>query len=135
MGDAAYLEWDGRPLPMMAPVALQQASITARNIVHHLDGHELDTFRYRDRGALATIGRSSAVARLGRWSFEGFTAWVLWLVVHLVGLIGFRNRLLVLVNWAWDYFFYERAVRLITTEKLRRPTQQHPSGSEPPDRT
>ena len=101
---------------MMAPVAIQQAEVAARNIARLLQNRPLERFAYRDPGSLATIGRGSAVARLGRFHFHGFLAWVLWLVVHLVQLIGFRNRLVVLVNWAWDYLFYERAVRLISTD-------------------
>ena len=71
---------------------------------------------YHDPGTMATIGRNAAVAELGRMRFRGFLAWVMWLVLHLVQLIGFRNKLFVLLNWAWDYFFYERAARLITRD-------------------
>lgn len=113
IGDASWLEAEGAPLPMMAPVARQQADVAARNVQKLLRGEALETFRYRDPGSLATIGRNAAVARLGPFQFHGFFAWVAWLVVHIVLLIGFRNRLLVLINWAWDYFFYERAVRLV----------------------
>jgi NADH dehydrogenase len=77
-------------------------------------GRPCEPFRYRNPGSLATIGRSAAVAHVHGLSFTGFPAWVVWLVVHLLQLIGFRNKLLVLINWAWDYFFYDRAVRLIT---------------------
>jgi NADH dehydrogenase len=114
IGDAACVEASPVALPMMAPVALQQGQLAARNVVHLVRGEALEGFRYRDPGSLATIGRTAAVARLGRFHFTGFLAWVLWLIVHIVQLIGFRNRLLVLVNWAWDYFLYDRAVRLIT---------------------
>jgi NADH:ubiquinone reductase (H+-translocating) len=116
IGDAAYLEDEGQPLPMVAPVAIQQAKTAAANIKHMLAGVELEKFVYKDPGSLATIGRSAAVARVGRFKFRGFVAWVVWLAVHLFWLIGFRNRLLVLINWAADYIFYERAVRLITKE-------------------
>ncbi|HEY3313078.1 MAG TPA: NAD(P)/FAD-dependent oxidoreductase [Anaerolineales bacterium] len=116
IGDAAYLEDNGIPLPMMAPVAIQQAELAVDNILAQDNGEKPKSFVYRDPGSLATIGRNEAVARLGRWQFTGFPAWVVWLVVHLIGLIGFRNRLIVLINWAWDYFFYDRAVRLITRE-------------------
>ena len=115
-GDAAYLEEDGQPLPMMAPVAIQQGKTAARNILHHAAGEPLVSFRYHDPGSLATIGRNEAVARIKGFQFHGFPAWVVWLGVHLLGLIGFRNRLLVMINWAWDYFFYERVSRLITPE-------------------
>jgi NADH dehydrogenase len=114
VGDVAWVEAGGPALPMMAPVAMQQGELAARNVVHLVRGEPLEAFRYRDPGSLATIGRTAAVARLGRFQFTGFLAWALWLVVHIVQLIGFRNRLLVLVNWAWDYFLYDRAVRLIT---------------------
>jgi NADH dehydrogenase len=114
VGDAAYLEAQGKPLPMMAPVAIQMAETAAGNIRRMLGGAAPVAFRYEDPGSLATIGRNAAVAHIHGLSFKGFPAWVVWLVVHLIQLIGFRNRLFVLVNWAWDYFFYDRAVRLIT---------------------
>ena len=116
IGDAAYLEKDGQPLPMMAPVAIQMAETATRNIVRQLRGEPPLGFRYKDPGALATIGRNAAVAYLGGVAFKGFLAWVVWLIVHIIQLIGFRNKLFVLMNWAWDYFFYERAARLITKE-------------------
>jgi len=116
VGDAAYLEVDGAPLPMVAPVALQMAQTVARNIARATRGAPPEPFRYRDPGTLATIGRNAAVAHLYGLQFTGFPAWVMWLVVHIIQLIGFRNKLFVLLNWAWDYFFYERAVRLITRD-------------------
>jgi NADH:ubiquinone reductase (H+-translocating) len=115
IGDAAYVEHEGKPLPMVAPVAIQQAKTAAKNINNLLEGRPLEKFVYRDPGSLATIGRSAAVARVGRFNFSGFIAWIVWLVVHLFWLIGFRNRLFVLIDWAWDYLLYERAVRLITS--------------------
>jgi NADH dehydrogenase len=110
-GDAACREH--RPLPMIAPVAVQQASLAAANIAALVAGREPAALDYRDPGTLATIGRSSAVAAVGRWRFAGFAAWLLWLAIHLIRLVGFRNRFIVTINWAWDYFFYERAIRLI----------------------
>ncbi len=115
IGDAAYLEADGEPLPMMAPVALQMADTAVTNIRRSLTGAPPVAFRYRDPGSLATIGRNAAVAYIRGIGFTGFPAWVVWLVVHIIQLIGFRNKLFVLLNWAWDYFFFERAARLITT--------------------
>src|SRR5690348_11028895 len=117
IGDAAYLEAaeGGTPLPMMAPVAIQMATTAARNIQRRLAGQPPLAFDYRDPGSLATIGRNAAVAYIYGIGFTGFPAWVVWLVVHIIQLIGFRNKLFVLLNWAWDYFFYERAARLITT--------------------
>ncbi len=116
IGDAAYLEENGHPLPMVAQVAMQQAELAAANVRRVLAGEPLASFHYRDLGTLATIGRNAAVGLIGRLQFRGFLAWVMWLVVHIYQLIGFRNRLLVMINWAWDYLFYERAVRLISDE-------------------
>ncbi len=119
IGDASLLEHEGQPLPMMAPVAMQQGVLAARNIAHGLAGEPLEAFAYRNPGSLATIGRHAAVAQLGGFAFTGFVAWLLWLAVHVAQLIGFRNKLLVLVEWAWEYFTYERAVRLITADQVR----------------
>ncbi len=116
IGDAAYVESGGQPLPMMAPVAIQMAETAATNIARRLRGEAPAAFRYRDPGSLATIGRNAAVAYIRGVAFKGFVAWVVWLVVHILQLIGFRNKVFVLLNWAWDYFFYERASRLITEE-------------------
>jgi NADH dehydrogenase len=116
IGDAAYLEDGGEPLPMMAPVAIQMADTAVGNILRQLLGEPPVPFRYRDPGSLATIGRNAAVAYIRGIAFKGFAAWVVWLIVHIIQLIGFRNKLFVLLNWAWDYFFYERAARIITKE-------------------
>jgi NADH dehydrogenase len=113
VGDLAYVEQEGRPLPMVAPVAIQQGKWAARNIARQIAGQPPLPFRYREQGTMVTIGRNSAVTYLGGCAFTGFLAWMLWLGVHITKLIGFRNRLLVLINWAWDYLLYERAVRLI----------------------
>ena len=118
IGDAAYLEDSGQPLPMMAPVAVQMADTAVENIHQLMRGEPPVAFRYQNPGSLATIGRNAAVAHIRGLSFQGFAAWVVWLVVHLIQLIGFRNRLFVLVNWAADYFFYDRAVRLITEDDV-----------------
>jgi len=116
IGDAAYLEEDGKSLPMVAQVALQEGKHAAKNILSSIQKEPLKPFKYFDLGLLATIGRNAAVAYVFGMKFRGFLAWVVWLVVHLIGLIGFRNRLIVLINWTWDYFFYDRAVRLISRE-------------------
>ncbi len=122
IGDLAYLSVGDTPLPMMAPVAVQQGRTAAENILRHLRGEPLRPFRYRDLGTMVTIGRNAAVAHVLGRTFTGFPAWVLWLGVHLTQLIGFRNRLLVLLNWAWDYLFFERTVRLILpSEEPPRP--------------
>ncbi len=124
VGDLTFVE--GKLLPMIAPVAIQQGVAAARNIGRRIAGGLPQPFVYRDRGTMATIGRNAAVAILGNREFIGFPAWILWLGVHLVNLIGFRNRLIVLINWAWDYLFYERAVRLIFpgSSKPIRPTEK-----------
>jgi NADH dehydrogenase len=117
IGDAAYFEDEhGRPLPMLATVAQQQATATAKNLRRIWKGQSTEPFRYKDPGLLATIGRNAAVAHIWGLSFSGFIAWVIWVVLHIYRLIGFRNRLVVLINWAWDYLFYDSQVRLITKE-------------------
>jgi NADH dehydrogenase len=117
IGDAAYVEDESnQPLPMLATVAQQQAKAAARNLRNILKGEKPEVFHYKDPGLLATIGRNAAVARIWGLSFSGFIAWVIWVALHIYRLIGFRNRLVVLINWAWDYFFYDNQVRLITRE-------------------
>lgn len=117
IGDAAYVEdKQGQPLPMLATVAQQQAGTAAKNIRNILKGKKTEPFQYKDPGLLATIGRNAAVARIWGLSFSGLIAWLIWVVLHIYRLIGFRNRLVVLINWAWDYFFYDSQVRLITRE-------------------
>jgi NADH:ubiquinone reductase (H+-translocating) len=117
VGDAAYLvDEQGQPLPMLATVAQQEARTAAANLQRVLRGEAVQPFHYKDPGLLATIGRNAAVARLAGFSLTGFPAWVIWVVLHIYRLIGFRNRLVVFINWAWDYFFYESQVRLITRD-------------------
>ncbi len=117
IGDAAYVEdKQCQPLPMLATVAQQQAVAAAQNIQKILKREPLQPFHYKDPGLLATIGRNAAVARIWGLSFSGFIAWLIWMALHIYRLIGFRNRLVVLINWAWDYFFYDNQVRLITRE-------------------
>jgi NADH dehydrogenase len=113
IGDIAYLEEGGHPLPMAATVAIQEGVSAARNVRLQMEGRPPTAFHYRDPGSMATVGRNAAVARIHGFALKGFPAWILWLLVHLFKLIGFRNRLFVMANWAFDYFFYERAVRLI----------------------
>lgn len=114
IGDAAYLpDENGQPLPMVAPVAMQQAEHAVDNLTRLLNHKPLEEFKYKDLGSMATIGRNQAVAELFGLKLRGWLAWVTWLFVHLMQLVGFRNRIVVLVNWAWQYIFYDRAVRLI----------------------
>jgi NADH dehydrogenase len=117
VGDAAYLEnGNGQPLPMLSTVAIQQGNSVAENIQRAVKGLDQKPFHYKDPGLLATIGRNAAVARIWGLSFSGLIAWLIWVGLHIYRIIGFRNRLVVLINWAWDYFFYDNQVRLITRE-------------------
>jgi len=115
IGDVALAAGaDGKPLPGVAPVAKQQGQYVAKLLVARADGKSVPPFRYRDYGMLAAIGRKRAVAHLGRIKLTGFVAWVLWSVAHIYYLIGFRNRLVVALNWLWNYLTFQRGTRLIT---------------------
>jgi len=115
IGDGAvFLHQTGKPLPGVAQVAIQQGRHVARNVKADLAGRERRPFRYRDKGDLAVIGRAQAVARIGRLRLAGFPAWLVWCFVHILFLIGFRNRLLVLFEWAWAFLTDQRGARLIT---------------------
>jgi NADH dehydrogenase len=115
VGDlASFKKSDGSQLPGIAPVAIQAGTHAARNIVRDISRQPREPFRYFDRGTMATIGRAAAVADLRGVHLSGFLAWMAWLVVHIFFLIGFENRTLVLVQWAWSYLSYERGARLIT---------------------
>lgn len=117
IGDAAFLvNGNGQPLPMLSTVAIQQGQATAKNIRLMMERKEPKAFHYKDPGLLATVGRNAAVARIFGISFSGFIAWVIWVFLHIYRIIGFRNRIIVMFNWAWDYFFYDNQVRLITRE-------------------
>jgi NADH dehydrogenase len=105
---------DGQPLPGVAPVAMQQGRYVAHLIEQRLRGRTLPSFRYRHRGSMATIGRAAAVADLGWIRFSGYPAWLVWLFVHLMFIVEFHNRLLVFLQWAWNYFTRNRSARLIT---------------------
>jgi NADH dehydrogenase len=127
IGDVAAVSGhDGRPVPGVAPAAMQAGEHVARSIVRRLDGLPTEPFRYRDKGSLATVGRSKAVADIGRLRLSGWFAWLTWLVVHIAYLIGFRNRIVVLFAWAWAYLTHERGARLITGELRRRDPARPP---------
>jgi NADH dehydrogenase len=113
-GDLAGIQQDGRPLPLLAQVGIQTGSAAGRNILRQLTGQSPLPFRYQDKGTLQVIGRNAAAAYIWGRAFRGFPAWLIWLGVHILNLMGFRNRLLVLINWAWHYLFCEYGVRLIT---------------------
>ncbi len=115
IGDVAAASGsDGEPLPGIAPVAKQQGSYVADLLMARVAGKTLPAFRYRDFGALATIGRKRAVAQIGAFKVSGFPAWLLWSLAHIYFLIGFRNRLVVAMNWGWNYLTFQRGTRLIT---------------------
>jgi len=116
------LREDGKPVPGVSPAAMQEARHVARLVEQDLalaerggrGPQERPAFRYFDKGTMATIGRSAAVAQMRHLHLSGFFAWVAWLFVHLIFLIGFRNKLSVLLNWAYSYFTYKRGARIIT---------------------
>jgi NADH dehydrogenase len=115
IGDmASAKDEEGKPLPGVAPVAIQQGAAVAKNIVRDIRGQSRQPFHYFNKGTLATIGRAAAVADFGRLHISGFVAWFLWIFIHLLYLVGFRNRILVLIEWAWAYITYQRSARLIT---------------------
>jgi len=110
-------------VPGVAPAAMQMGRHVARTIRRDLEGRAREPFRYFDKGNLATIGRAAAVAEIAGLRLSGLVAWLVWVFVHILYLIGFRNRLLVLIQWAWAYLTYQRGIRLITGQpelNLRR---------------
>jgi NADH dehydrogenase len=118
VGDVCSLQQDGKPLPGVAQVAKQEGAHAARNILRAISGAPIEPFRYRDYGTMATIGRGSAVGDVFGLKVSGFFAWVFWLVLHIFWLIGFRNRIAVLSEWAWAYVTFQRRVRIITGERV-----------------
>jgi NADH dehydrogenase len=121
-GDLCSFQQDGRPLPGVAQVAKQQGAHAARNVMHAIRREPLQPFRYRNYGNVATIGRGSAVVDIGPVRASGWFAWVFWLLLHIFWLIGFRNRFVVLSEWAWAYLTFQRRIRLITGERLWPPS-------------
>jgi NADH dehydrogenase len=114
IGDLAAAISHGQPVPGVAPAAIQGGRHAARCIRRALAGKPSTSFSYQDKGALATIGRAAAVADFGRLKLTGFLAWLAWMLVHIAFLIGFRNRVFVLLSWAWAYLTFQRGARLIT---------------------
>jgi NADH dehydrogenase len=121
IGDLAGPVDGATALPMLIPVAMQQGRHVARTVAELVENGGAKAFQFKDPGIMATIGRNSGVAQLGRVHLSGFLGWLMWLAVHLVNVISFRSRLLVLVNWAWDYLFYDRPIRLIVRAGDDRP--------------
>jgi NADH:quinone reductase (non-electrogenic) len=118
-GDLCAFTQDGKPLPGVAQVAMQQGTQAGRNIRRAIEGRPMEPFRYKDYGIMATIGRGSAVGDIFGLRISGFFAWIFWIFLHIFWLIGFRNRFVVMTEWAWAYFSLQRRVRLITGDRTR----------------
>ncbi len=131
IGDAAAVEQAGAVLPMLAPVAIQGGKYVGGVIGARVGGTASSPFHYRDKGTMATVGRGAAVAQIGPVHVNGLVGWFIWIFVHLLYLVGFRNRALALWSWAWNYFFWDRPVRLIIAPSADGPTSP-PAAS--PDR-
>jgi NADH dehydrogenase len=134
IGDAATFITEDAPhgLPGVSPVAMQQGRFVARQIARSVVGAPRQRFKYLDKGSMATIGRSRAVAQVGKLQLSGFLAWMAWLCVHIFYLIDFRNRLVVLLDWAWAYFSYRRGSRLITGRRLQAGATPADESAKPP---
>jgi NADH dehydrogenase len=135
IGDMAAVASEGKPVPGVAPAANQMGERAARNLLATLRGAPREPFKYRNKGDLATIGRHRAIASFGKLQLEGYLAWFLWLFVHILYLVGFRNRVSVLVQWTYAYFTYQRGVRLISGAMAVRgstATPSEPPSSRPP---
>lgn len=122
LGDVSAIITDELPRghPGVAPVAQQQGRLLAKNIIRHLNNEPLEKFKYFDKGSMATIGRNKAVVDIGKLRFQGFFAWWVWMFVHLMSLVGFRNRVVTFVNWATSYFTYNAGIRLIIHKYERK---------------
>jgi NADH dehydrogenase len=119
VGDLACAVQDGTPVPAVAPAAMQEGRHTAHNVLRAMRGEATLPFRYKNKGSLATIGRSAAVAELGKVRLSGPPAWLAWLFLHLLFLVGFRNRVIVVFQWAWSFVSFDRGARLITGPIVR----------------
>ncbi|WP_050465393.1 NAD(P)/FAD-dependent oxidoreductase [Herbaspirillum autotrophicum] len=113
IGDLAAASSEGKPVPGVSPAAKQMGRLAAINIRHRIAGQGTEVFTYQDLGSLATIGRKAAIAMVGKLKFSGYPAWLFWLFVHVYFLIGFRNRLMVMMDWAWAYLTFKRSARVI----------------------
>lgn len=124
IGDAALMQDDVTPKghPQVAPVAIQQADVVAKNLTNIVSGKKLKPFHYRDKGSMATVGRNLAVVEMGKLKIKGFSAWCIWMLVHLMSIIGIKNKLMILINWVWHYITYDQSLRLILrpSEKTKR---------------
>jgi NADH dehydrogenase len=115
LGDIAYMETERFPKghPQVAQPAIQQGKLLGKNLIKLIEGKPLKAFEYRDKGSMATIGRNKAVVDLKAYKFAGFFAWFVWMFVHLMSLVGFRNRVVVFFNWTYNYINFDKAARLI----------------------
>jgi NADH dehydrogenase len=129
-GDMCHFGQDGKPIPGVAPAAMQAGRHAAANILRQIQGKPTEPFRYVDKGSLATIGRAAAVAEVGGRRLSGLVAWLAWLGIHIFFLIGFRNRVLVLFQWAWAYVTHQRGARLITGDVAARVRRHEVGGRE-----
>lgn len=127
IGDVAAMITDETPKghPGVAQVAIQQGVHVAKTIIHLINGETTEPFKYNDKGSLATIGRNKAVADLGKFKFQGFFAWLIWMFVHLVSLLGFRNKIIVFINWVGSYFTYNGGARLIIRRFIKEAVPQN----------
>jgi NADH dehydrogenase len=114
VGDLAHFEQNGKLVPGVAPTAMQEGRYATKVILKRLANQETEPFHYWDKGSLATIGRNRAVAEIGPFKFSGYLAWIIWLFVHILYIVEFENRVLIVFQWAYDYFTHNRGARLIT---------------------
>ncbi len=133
VGDLAAMEQDGKPVPGVAPAAMQGGKYAAKAILASLAGKPRKPFRYNDKGSLATIGRAAAVGEIGKLHLSGLVAWLGWCLIHIFFLIGFRNRVLVMIEWGWLYLFHDRGSRLITGPVVDLLERNSPPGRHQPE--
>jgi NADH:ubiquinone reductase (H+-translocating) len=128
LGDIAAIQEgeSSKGHPQVAPVAIQQARLLAKNLKNMASGKELISFRYHDKGSMATVGRNLAVIEMGKLKIKGCGAWVIWMFVHLMSIIGIKNKLVILINWIWHYMTYDQSLRLILkpSDKKRNPSNE-----------
>jgi len=128
IGDVALMQGKENPKghPQVAPVAIQQAALLAKNLKNIVSQKELKAFYYHDKGSMATVGRNLAVVEMGKLKIKGFIAWIIWMFVHLMSIIGIKNKLLILINWTWHYITYDQSLRLIIkpSEKTKKFTNE-----------
>ena len=132
LGDQACFMQNGKPLPGLAPVAMQQGKYAAKAILSSIKGKQAKPFHYLDKGSMATIGRNKAIVDAFGLKFSGVPAWLTWLFVHIMYLVGFKNRLVVLFQWAWSYLSFKKGSRLIIDREWRTHTKKDGAAKESP---